>query len=379
MKVLLAFDSFKGSLSAQEVCEAAAIGIKSVDPDSIVEILPVADGGEGSLQTITQALGGEYVELRVTGPLGLPVNARYGICGRIAVVEMASASGLTLIPENLRNPWFTTSRGTGELILDALNRGCRRFVICIGGSATNDAGVGMLQALGFSFMDENGIEVGYGGGEIGRIASIDFSSVHPALDQAEFTVACDVDNPLTGPSGASVVFGPQKGADPDMVIKLDSSLEAFAGIVARMLGYDFSDRPGSGAAGGLGFALMTFLGARILPGIDVVLDTIGFDRRLDGISLVFTGEGCLDRQTLRGKAPFGVMRRASERGIPVIAVGGTVESDCVPMLIEAGFSAVFPIVPGPVTLNEALNTEESRRNIERTISQIIRVVLMNRI
>ena len=373
-KIILASDSFKGSLTSLEVGRAAARAVKAVMPEMGCEIVPVADGGEGTVEAVVSALKGEFVTARVTGPLGEPVEAVYGVCGDTAVIEMAAASGLPLVPTERRNPWLTTSFGTGELIRDALGRGCRRFLVGIGGSATNDAGVGMLMALGFRFYDADGREVGRGGGEVGRIVAVDESGIVPSLKESEFIVACDVTNPLTGLNGASHVFGPQKGADPAMVDKLDACLEEFARVIAGAKGNDFSTRPGAGAAGGLGFAFLAFLGARLEPGIEMVLNAVGFDKTLEDGFLVVTGEGRLDSQTCMGKTPYGVLKRALARGIPTVAIGGAIVPDAVPALIEAGFSAVFPIVAGPVELSEALKPEVAAANVERTVGQILRTI-----
>ncbi|MDE6027229.1 MAG: glycerate kinase, partial [Muribaculaceae bacterium] len=321
-KIIIASDSFKGSLSGREVGEAADRAIHAADPETDVLIIPVADGGEGTVEAVVSGLGGEIVSATVSGPLGDPVIAQYGLCGDTAVLEMASASGLTLIPERKRNPMLASSFGTGELILHALQQGCRNFLIGLGGSATNDAGIGMLSALGFQFLDKEGRMARGCGREAGRITSIDFSNVTPELKDAKFTIACDVNNPLTGPNGASMVFGPQKGADTEMAAKLDENLSSFALTCAKILGTDYSSFPGAGAAGGLGFAFLSFLNGNLRPGIEMVLDAVGFDSRIEGASLIITGEGKLDRQTCMGKAPYGVLQRAKIKVIPVIDIGG---------------------------------------------------------
>lgn len=376
-KIILASDSFKGSLSSVQVGEAAARAVREVMPDKQFKVVPVADGGEGTVEAVVSALGGELVSAEVSDPLGVAVTAAYGLCGETAVIEMSAASGLPLVPEEKRNPWVTSSYGTGELIRDALTRGCRRFFIGIGGSATNDGGVGMLRALGFKFLDKNGREIGAGGGETGRVVTIDTSGVMPELAEASFTVACDVNNPLIGFNGASRVYGPQKGADEHMVEQLDACLTSFAHVVAETVGEDLSDYPGTGAAGGLGFAFLVFLGATLEPGIDMVLDAIGFDSLLEDAFLVITGEGKLDLQTCMGKTPYGVLQRASSRGVPVIAIGGAVMPEAVPGLMQAGFSAVFPIVAGPADLMTALNPEVASQNVERTVGQILRIVKLS--
>ncbi len=387
-KIILASDSFKGSLTSLQVGEAAAKAVEAVMPEMSYEIIPVADGGEGTVEAIVAGLHGKLIEAVVMGPIGKPVTATYGICGETAVIEMAAASGLPLITEEERNPWITTSYGTGELIRDAIKQGCRKFLIGIGGSATNDAGIGMLKVLGFRFLDETGEEIGNGGGEAGRIVAIDLRHVMPELKECTFTVACDVTNPLTGPNGASYVFGPQKGADKEMVSKLDSSLASFArlvvdnatvianhrGVVADNIGADFSTYPGAGAAGGLGFAFLAFLNATLQPGIDMVLDAVNFDAKLNDAALVITGEGRLDKQTCMGKTPYGVLKHSEKRDVPVIAIGGAVMPEAVPSLIEAGFKAVFPIVAGPIELSEALGPDIASQNVTRTVSQILRTL-----
>lgn len=373
-KIILAFDSFKGSLTSLRAGMAAAEAVKEVMPEMDCEIIPIADGGEGTVEALVSGLGGKYIEAEVKGPLGQSVTALYGLCGETAIIEMASASGLTLIEEHLRNPLLTTTYGTGELIRDAISNGCRKFFIGIGGSATNDAGTGMLQALGVRLLDKNGDEVGKGGAEAGRIAEIDMSRMQPELKECTFKVACDVTNPLTGPKGASIVFGPQKGADQSMAEKLDSCLANFAHVVAETLGIDYSTRPGAGAAGGLGFSLMAFLGAKPEPGIDMVLEAVEFDERIKHASLILTGEGCLDRQTCMGKAPYGVLKHAEKYGVPVIAIGGSLDPETEAELNQAGFYAVFPIISGAIPLSEALKPAVAFRNLKRTVSQILRTI-----
>lgn len=372
-KIVVAADSFKGSLSSLEVGEAVSAGVSEVMPDVECVIVPVADGGEGTVEALVAALGGEIVECRVTGPLGDVVEAKYGICGDTAVIEMASASGLPLISKEKRNPWLTTSFGTGELIRDALQRGCRRFLIGLGGSATNDAGVGMLQALGFQFLDKDGNEIGRGGGNLSRIVEIDSTCALPELQECEFIVACDVNNPLTGTNGASRVFGPQKGADSAMVEKLDDALKSFAKVVEEERVEDLSTIPGAGAAGGMGFAFLAFFNSHLQPGVEMVLEAVDFDTLLQNADLVITGEGRLDAQTVMGKTPYGVLRRAKELDVPVIAIGGSVVPEAVPTLIEAGFYAIIPIVPGPMDLQEALRPNIAKANITRTVNQILRL------
>lgn len=373
-KIIVASDSFKGSLSSRQVGDAASKAVEKVFPEMICENVTIADGGEGTVDAIVSATEGRKVRLSVTGPLCKPVDAEYGICGDTAVIEMAAASGLTLVPDKEHNPWVTTSYGTGELILDAIRKGCRKFLVGIGGSATNDAGIGMLKALGYRFFDKDGNEAGITGGETGRIVRIDSAEVIPELKESSFIVACDVNNPLTGINGASHVFGPQKGADKDMVVRLDTGLSSFASVTSATVGKDYSSYPGAGAAGGMGFAFLAYLGASLKSGVDMVLDAIGFDEKLKNAKLVITGEGRLDSQTCMGKAPYGVLKRSMKRGVPVIAIGGSVDTDAVATLISAGFTAVFPITGEPMDLETALLPEVAYKNVERTVAQILRTV-----
>ena len=370
--ILVAADSFKGSLSSSEVADACREAVRDVLPDAEVRCFALADGGEGSVDAIRRAIGGRSRDILVTGPLGDPVRAGYLIStdGTTAFIEMAAAAGLTLVPPGRRNPLLTTTYGVGELIADARACGCRRFVIGIGGSATNDGGTGMLRALGFRFLDADGRELGRGGRILEQIAKIEIpaDAVRPG---EEFIVMCDVDNPLTGPHGASAVFGPQKGADSAMVAELDRGMRNYARVIRRMDLEDIENTPGAGAAGGLGAAFRAFLGARLCPGVDVILELNGFDRALADASLVITGEGSVDAQTLRGKAPAGVLRAASRRGVPVIAIAGNVSS--ARALNDAGFLAVLPVVPGPCSLSDAMRLPVARANVVRTVIQALRL------
>lgn len=370
--ILVAADSFKGSLSSSEVADACREAVRDVLPDAEVRCFALADGGEGSVDAIRCAIGGRSRDILVTGPLGDPVRASYLIStdSTTAFIEMAAAAGLTLVPPGRRNPLLTTTYGVGELIADARACGCRRFVIGIGGSATNDGGTGMLRALGFRFLDADGRELGRGGRILEQIAKIEIpaDAVRPG---EEFIVMCDVDNPLTGPHGASAVFGPQKGADSAMVAELDRGMRNYARVIRRMDLEDIENTPGAGAAGGLGAAFRAFLGARLCPGVDVILELNGFDRALADASLVLTGEGSVDAQTLRGKAPAGVLRAASRRGVPVIAIAGNVSS--ARALNDAGFLAVLPVVPGPCLLSDAMRLPVARANVVRTVVQALRL------
>lgn len=381
MRVVIAPDSFKGSLSAAGVAEALARGVRRAWPTAQVTTLPVADGGEGWVETMVRATGGRLISCRVTGPLGEPVEAQYGLFDQdgqgVAVIEMAAASGLTLVPPERRDPRLTTTRGTGELIRDALDRGARRLLVGIGGSATNDGGAGMAQALGVRLLDEAGNDLPPGGAALARLARVDLGGLDPRLAQVEVVVACDVDNPLTGERGASAVYGPQKGATPEMVQELDAALAHYADVVEGVLGRSIRNTPGAGAAGGLGFGLMAFAGARLQRGIDLALDTLQADRHFAGASLVITGEGRVDRQTLHGKVPFGVAQRAKARGIPVVAVGGSIgplPPEAMEQLRAAGILAVVPIVESPCTLEEAMEPQNTQERLERAGERIARLV-----
>ncbi len=369
-RITIATDSFKGSLSSSQVADAIERGLCCVLPECEVRKVCIADGGEGLVEALVQNLGGELVDVEVCDALMRPIVARYGIVdgGTTAVIEMSAASGLPLLKPEERNPLKTSTYGTGEMIADALRRGCRRFLVGIGGSATNDAGVGMLQALGYRFLDALGTELTGGGEILEMICSIDTSFVMPEIGDAEFVVACDVINPLYGEQGAAHVFAPQKGADSAMVERLDWGLRNFAEVVKRYNGVDIASLAGAGAAGGLGGGFVAMLNARLESGIDMVLEAIRFDDIIKGCDLVITGEGRIDNQTLMGKAPSGVLRRAQMQGIPVVAIGGAVvESDA---LKQCGFAAIIPVENDGVSLQEAMRPDVAARNIERTAAAI---------
>ena len=372
-KVVIASDSFKGSLTSLEVAQSVAKAVKESHPLCEVVEVNVADGGEGTMDALQHTLGGRKVTLDVSGPLGRPVNASYVILddGNTAVLEMSAASGLTLLTPEERNPSKTSTVGTGELICDALDKGCRKFLVGIGGSATNDAGMGMMYALGFRFKDASAVELPPVGGSMIKVASIDMTGRHPGLSEAHFVVACDVKAPLYGPEGAAYVFGPQKGADKDMVEALDMGLRHFAEVSAAATGYDFSSLDGSGAAGGLGFAFRQFFAARLERGVEMVLDAIHFDELLKGADLVITGEGRVDSQTLTGKTPFGVAQRALRQGIPVVAIGGSVTLDHE-QAQSAGFKDVVQITPAGMPLEEAMKPEVAAENIYQTIKSLLK-------
>ncbi len=353
MKIIVAPDSFKGSLSATQVARAIDAGLKQAAPDVQTVLVPLADGGEGTVEAFVTALGGQIIPVTATGPMGTPVSAFYGLLNDgTAVVEMAAASGLPLVPEKSRNPMLATSYGTGELIRAALDAGCKRLILGIGGSATNDGGMGMVQALGGSLKDERGVEVGPGGKELRNVRSIDTSQLDSRLKQIQITVACDVENPLTGPNGASAVFGPQKGATPEMVKELDAGLLNLAEVVRRDIGVDISKVAGSVAAGGMGAAAIAILKAQMRPGIEILLEATHFAAALQGAAAVFTGEGRVDSQTLQGKVISGVLKAASAQGVPVIILAGSI-GEGGDLLLGSGAAGVFSIVDGPMTLSEA--------------------------
>ena len=370
MKIVFAIDSFKGSLGSMEAGRAAAEGAKRAIPGAECAVRPLADGGEGTVEALAAGMGGELRSIEVAGPLGAPAAATYGIAGATAVMEMAQASGITLVPAAERNPLLASTYGVGEMIADAVSRGCRRFVVGIGGSATNDGGAGMLQALGFRLLDASGAELPRGGAALAKLAKIERGPAAASLEGCEFRIACDVSNPLCGPKGASAVFGPQKGATPAMVGELDSALACFA----EVSGGD-ADFPGSGAAGGLGFAFRTFLGAELKSGVDIVLEETGLEGFVRDADVVVTGEGRLDSQTAMGKAPYGVARLAKRHGAKVIAFAGCVTPDAV-KLNECGIDAFFPILREITTLERALEKEYAAANLAATAEQAFRCFLL---
>ncbi|MDR6959668.1 glycerate kinase [Pseudomonas brassicacearum] len=354
MKIVIAPDSFKDSLSAQGVADAIAQGLSQVWPDAQLIKCPMADGGEGTVESVLAACNGEWRRIRVRGPLGAPVEARWGWLAdsRTAIIEMAEASGLQLVPPGQRDACSSSTYGTGELIRAALGEGAVRVILAIGGSATNDAGAGAMQALGVVLLDEHGQPLPPGGLALANLSRIDLADLDPRLAQVSFEIAADVDNPLCGPHGASAVFGPQKGASAQQVQALDRALEHFAQHCAQALNKDVRDEPGSGAAGGLGFAAKAFLGARFRTGVDVVAQLTGLADAVRGADLVITGEGRFDAQTLRGKTPFGVARIAREQGVPVVVIAGTL-GEGYQALYEHGIDAAFALASGPMTLQEA--------------------------
>jgi glycerate kinase len=374
MKIIIAPDSFKESLSALEVAEEIEAGFREVLPDAEYLKLPMADGGEGTVAAMVAATGGSLLQVNVTNPLQEPVKACYGLTGdgKTAIIEMAAAGGLALVPVNLRNPMTTTTFGTGELIKAALSAGARHLIIGIGGSATNDGGAGMLQALGVKLQGHDGLEIGVGGCNLANLAHIDISCMDSRLKACRIEAACDVNNPLTGPKGASHTFGPQKGATPAMVAQLDDNLGHFARLINRDLGKQVDSVPGAGAAGGMGAALSAFLGAKLRPGIDIVVEAVGLDALVKDADLVITGEGRIDNQSIHGKTPIGVAAVAKRYGKPVIGIAGSLSND-VGIVHEYGIDAVFSVLNQVGTLDEALtyaaiNLRAVARNIAATLN-----------
>ena len=439
MKAVIAIDSFKGSMDSIEAGEAAAEGVKRVYPDAETVIYPLADGGEGTVQALGKGLGGKLEHVTVTGPLGEMVTCEYGIVEnaipgairtnevdfdqssennifesignrvnkngkeiirKTAIIEMAGAAGITFVPTELRNPMNTTTYGVGEVIKDAIAKGCRSFIIGIGGSATNDGGIGMLQALGAEFLDESGKQVPFGAGGVEKLASINCEKMIPELKDCNFRIACDVDNPLCGENGCSHIFGPQKGATPEMAEQMDAWMKRYAeltekyingiagklqikkrkienGNLAENVGCD-PNYPGSGAAGGLGFAFRTFLHGKLEPGINIVLEEIGIEAQIETADIVLTGEGRLDGQTIRGKAPIGVARLAQKYGKPVLAFSGSV-SEGASACNRSGITAFFPILRQITTLEAAMQPATARQNMRDTVEQVFRLLTIKNV
>jgi glycerate kinase len=375
MKIVIAPDSYKESLSALEVAQAVKAGFRQVFPAADYVLVPVADGGEGTVDAMVAATGGRKEIVTVSGPLGEPVEAFYGLTGDgdTAVIEMAAASGLMLVPPAARNPLRTSSCGTGELIRAALDAGARRFILGIGGSATNDGGAGMVQALGARLLDAHGRDLDGSGGDLARLERIDVTALDARLAECSIEVACDVDNPLTGARGASAVFGPQKGATPEMVQVLDANLGRLARIVERDLGVAVDQVPGAGAAGGMGAAMVAFFGATLKPGIEIVTAAVDLDAHVRDADLVITGEGRIDFQTVHGKTPIGVARIAKRHGKPVIGIAGALGAN-VGVVHEHGIDAVFSVLSKPCTLDEALR--DAAANVELTARNVAAVLRM---
>lgn len=375
MKVVIAIDSLKGSLSSMEAGMAIKDGILAAKPDAEVIVKPLADGGEGTTDALIEGMNGERIDLTVTGPMHTPVDAYYGYLkdSNTAVMEMASAAGITLVPDSEKNPLLATSYGVGEIINDAIQRGCRNFIIGIGGSVTNDGGIGMLKALGVRFLDENGEDAGEGGQALAKVARIDVSGMNPLLKECHIQVACDVNNPLCGENGSTYVYGPQKGVTEDMKKTLDEAMAHFARVTSETLENDYMNTPGAGAAGGLGYAFLAYTGAALTPGIELILDAVGLEEELFGADVVVTGEGRLDFQTAMGKAPVGVARLAKKYNAKVIAFAGSVTKEATAYNKE-GIDAFFPILRSVCTLAEAMDPVAARNNMTATVEQVFRLL-----
>ncbi|WP_455846098.1 glycerate kinase [Pantoea agglomerans] len=375
MKIVIAPDSYKESLSALEVASAIEAGFREIFPEADYVKIPVADGGEGTVEAMVAATQGNIVRLTVTGPLGKPVEAFYGLSGdeRTAFIEMAAASGLELVPAAQRDPLITTSFGTGELIKDALDRGVDHIIIGIGGSATNDGGSGMMQALGAQLLDEHGKQIAYGGGALPQLARIDIEQLDTRIKQCRFEVACDVSNPLTGEKGASAIFGPQKGATPQLVQQLDKALEHYATLIHRDLDIDVLHIDGGGAAGGMGAALHAFCQAELRSGIEIVTEALGLAEQVKDADLVITGEGRIDSQSINGKVPIGVAKVAKQFNKPVIGIAGSLTAD-VGVVHQHGLDAVFSVLFSICTLDDALaNAAQNVRLTARNVAAVIKV------
>ena len=374
MKIVIAIDSLKGSLSSMEAGHAIEQGIRNVLPETKVLVMPLADGGEGTTEALVEGLGGDMVQVQVHGPLETPVNAAYGVIreSNTAIMEMAAAAGIILVGKDKR-PLDATTYGVGEMIRDAITRGCREFIIGIGGSATNDGGIGMLTALGYEFLDAEGKPAGIGAGALYKVAKICDDKVMPELKDCHFRIACDVTNPLCGENGSTYIYGPQKGVTVELRDELDHAMGAYAQVVKAYNGTDYAKTPGAGAAGGLGFAFLSFLSGELLPGIELVLNAVEMDKAMEGADLVFTGEGRLDYQTAMGKAPVGIAKMAKKHGAKVIALAGAViegAQECN----EQGIDAYFPILRQVVTLDEAMDPATARKNMVETTEQVMRLV-----
>lgn len=373
MNIIIAPDSFKGSLSALEVGLAVERGVKRVFSESVTKVIPMADGGEGTMDCLIDATNGRFVKVSVQDPLGRTIDSGFGILGDgvTCVIEMAMSSGLYLIEREERNPLITTTFGVGQLIRAALDQGCRHFIMAVGGSATNDGGAGMLQALGVDLLDAEGSQIGYGGGSLNKLAAIRTNRLDPRIAESQFTVACDVDNPFVGQNGASVVFGPQKGASVEMVKQLDRNLKHFADVIERTLGYAIHDLPGTGAAGGLSGGILAFLNGVLESGVSIVTRVTELEAAVRNADLVITGEGQVDFQTVHGKTPFGVAKVAQVHGVPVIVLAGSV-GEGIDSLYQHGVTAVVSIVNRPMTLEEAM--KQTAPLLEEAAEQMMRLI-----
>ncbi|HGE7933032.1 TPA: glycerate kinase [Clostridioides difficile] len=375
MKILISIDSLKGSLSSIEAGNAIKKGILKVKEDAQVKILPLADGGEGTVDALVQWMNGKKETIEVTGPIAKKVDATYGLLKNTstATIEIAQASGLTLVPTELRNPLYTTTYGVGEIIKEAINKGYRNFIVGIGGSATNDAGIGMLQALGFEFYDENNKLVGLGGKVLNEIRHIKIENRLKELDECKFKIACDVNNPLFGKNGAAYIYGSQKGATSEIIEELDNGLRNFSKVVKNYLSKDVANVEGAGAAGGLGFAFLAFLNSKLESGIKIILEEIKLEEELKDADFVITGEGRLDNQTAMGKAPIGVAKLAKKYGVKVIGLAGATTEDAV-KCNEEGIDAYFSIVNRAMTIEEAMDKATASENMTATTTQIFNLI-----
>lgn len=374
MKVVVAIDSLKGSLSSLEAGNAIKQGIKRVYQDAKIIVKPLADGGEGTVEALVSGMNGKIETVVATGPLGDKIESSYGIIPekRLAIMEMASIAGITLLSFKQRNPLYTTTYGLGEMIKDAISKGCNNFIIGIGGSATNDGGIGMLQALGFDLLDKDGNQVPLGARGLKDLVKIDDKNVLPELKKCQFKIACDVTNVLCGENGCSVFFGPQKGATSQMIKDMDQWLYNFANLAKKKYPHSDALVPGTGAAGGLGFAFLTFVKATLESGIDIILETIDLKSDLKDVDVVVTGEGCLDRQSAMGKAPVGVAKMAKLYNKPVIAFAGSVTKEAK-LCNQEGIDAYFPIIRNITTLQEAMAKENAKNNLTDTVEQVFRL------
>ncbi len=374
MKIVIAIDSFKGSLSSRMSGLAVSDGIKKVFSDAEIVVRPVADGGEGTVDALIEGLGGERQTVSVTNPVGEKIGAEYGIIdNNTAVIEMSAAAGITLISDNEKNPMNTTTFGVGEMILDAIKKGCRNFIIGIGGSATNDGGVGMLQALGFEFLNNRGNQISFGAKGLKDLWIINCDRALPELKECTFNIACDVTNPLCGDNGCSMVYGPQKGADARMIKDMDKWLSDYANMTKTVNKNADKDFPGAGAAGGMGFAFLSYLNGKLKNGIDLILSETKLEEYIKDADIVVTGEGRLDSQTVMGKAPVGVARIAKKYNIPVIAFSGCVTEDAA-ICNNHGIDAFFPVLRTVCTLDEALNVDNAYKNMINTAEQVFRLI-----
>lgn len=375
MKIFVAVDSFKGSMGSIEAGTIIKEAIIEEIPEAEVKISPLADGGEGTVKALVDGLKGKYIDVEVQGPLNEKIIAKYGAVDKVAIMEMAESSGLTLVEKEKRNPLFTTTYGLGDMIKDALDKNYREFIIGIGGSATSDVGLGMLQSLGFEFLDKNGNKVGIFGKDLENIVEIKDEKVDKRIYESTFQIACDVDNPLFGENGAAYIYGPQKGASKEDIIKLDKYTKNFSEIVKEKYKLENENIKGTGAAGGLGYAFKTFLKADLIPGIEIITDFLKIEEEIKSSKLAITGEGELDHQTMMGKAPSGVAKIAKKYNVPVIAVAGSLGKD-VEKINNEGIDAYFSITPKPMTLEDAMNSEFAKKNLKSTIKQIMKVYKM---